>query len=83
MNKEINSRIILRNDDIAEWVKNDPVLDKGEIAVVTVQQTDTEAPSIMTKVGDGIHKYSELDFTYARAADVGTLSIEDLEEILI
>lgn len=83
MNKEINSRIILRNDDIEEWVKNDPVLDKGEIAVVSVQQSDTTVPSIMTKIGDGIHKYSELDFTYSKAADIGTLSIEDLEEILI
>lgn len=72
--KTLNTRILLRYDSHENWVANDPVLKKGEIALstISVKQNGTVnfVPSVLIKVGDGTHKYSELEFTYARAADV-------------
>lgn len=74
-NKTFNNvRLKLRYDTYENWMKNDPILLMGEVALtsVTVKQAGTvnEVPSILTRVGDGTHKYSELGFTYAKAADV-------------
>lgn len=72
--KILNTRIMLKYDSYENWVANDPVLKQGEaaITVVTVKQDGTAnyVPSCLIKVGDGTHKYSELDFVYAKAADV-------------
>lgn len=72
--KTLKTRILLRYDSHENWVTNDPVLKKGEVALstISVKQNGTVnfVPSVLIKVGDGIHKYSELEFTYARAADV-------------
>ena len=78
--KTLNTRIKLKYDLHTEWMKpeKDPVLLAGEIAIAKVEtaQTDPDTglvnyvPSILMKVGDGEHKYSELGFTYARSADV-------------
>ena len=72
--KILNTRIMLKYDSYENWVANDPVLKQGEaaIAVVNVQQEGTVnfVPSCLIKIGDGTHKYSELDFVYAKAADV-------------
>lgn len=72
--KIFNARLKLKYDSHENWVTNDPVLLQGEVAlsVVNVKQEGTvnEVPSVLIKVGDGTHKYSELGFTYAKAADV-------------
>lgn len=72
--KILNSRISLRYDSYENWVANDPVLRQGELALaaVSVKQDGVvnEVPSVLIKVGDNIHKYSELDYAYAKAADV-------------
>ena len=72
--KTLNTRIKLRYDSHENWLTNDPVLLAGEVAlaVVTVKQEGDVnfVPSVLMKVGDGTHKYSELGFTYAKAADV-------------
>ena len=72
--KTFNTRILLKYDSHENWVTNDPVLKKGEVALTTVSVKQdgvvNEVPSVLIKVGDGTHKYSELDFTYAKAADV-------------
>ena len=78
--KTLNTRIKLKYDLHTEWMKteNDPVLLAGEIAIAKVETAQTDpntgvvnyVPSILMKVGDGEHKYSELGFTYARSADV-------------
>ncbi|MGN5456817.1 MAG: hypothetical protein ACI4XN_12550 [Candidatus Kurthia intestinigallinarum] len=72
--KKLNVRVQLKHDSYENWVTNDPVLKQGEaaIAVVTVKQDGTAnyVPSCLIKIGDGTHKYSELDFVYAKAADV-------------
>ena len=39
MAKNVNTKIILRNDTIENWSKKNPVLDAGEIAVITDQYT--------------------------------------------
>ena len=72
--KTFNARLKLKYDTHEQWIANDPVLLQGEVAlsVVSVKQDGTvnEVPSVLMKVGDGTHKYSELGFTYAKAADV-------------
>ena len=70
----LNARHQQKYDDIETWIKNDPVLLRGEIVVTVVEMavkgTANYVPSILFKVGDGEKKYSELDFTYALSADV-------------
>ena len=72
-NKTFNTRICMKNDTYAQWVKKNPVLLKGEIAVVVIP-ADTGAvqgePVTLFKVGDGTKKFSQLDFIGAKAADV-------------
>lgn len=72
--KKLNVRVQLKYDSYENWITNDPVLKQGEaaIAVVSVRQDGTVnyVPSCLIKIGDGTHKYSELDFVYAKAADV-------------
>lgn len=75
--KILNTRIQNRIDTLAHWLDADPILKKGEIAIVEVptvkdevKEIPYEAPSYLMKVGDGTHKFSELDYTYAKAADV-------------
>lgn len=69
----LNTRISLKYDTYANWMANDPVLLQGELAV-TVVPADAGAveqePAILFKVGDGTKKYSELEFTSAKAADI-------------
>lgn len=72
--KILNTRIMLKYDSFENWTTNDPVLRKGEAAITTVSVkqdgTVNYVPSCLIKIGDGTHKYSELDFVYAKAADV-------------
>lgn len=72
--KILKTRISLPYDSYENWIANDPVLRQGELALaaVTVKQDGVvnEVPSVLIKVGDGTHKYSELDYAYAKAADV-------------
>ena len=72
--KILQTRIMLKYDSYENWIANDPTLKQGEaaITVVTVKQDGTAnyVPSCLIKIGDGTHKYSELDFVYAKAADV-------------
>ena len=72
--KTLYTRLKLRYDSHENWTTNDPVLLAGEVALstVSVKQDGTVnfVPSVLIKVGDGTHKYSELDFAYAKAADV-------------
>ena len=78
-NKILNTRIMLRYASHEDWISNNPILQRGEVAVATVATKQSTAgnngpvnyvPSVLLKVGDGEHRYSELDFTFAKAADV-------------
>lgn len=72
--KTLSTRLKLRYDTHENWITNDPVLLAGELAlsVVSVKQDGAveHVPSVLIKCGDGTHKYSELDYTFSRAADV-------------
>ena len=72
--KTLNTRVKLRYDVYENWLANDPVLMAGELALATVsvkQDGKVEhVPSVLIKCGDGTHKYSELDYVFAKAADV-------------
>lgn len=72
--KTLNTRLKLRYDSHENWMTNDPVLLSGEVALSTVSVKQDGnvnfVPSVLIKVGDGSHKYSELDFAFAKAADV-------------
>lgn len=72
--KTLNTRLKLRYDTYENWIANDPVLLAGEFALATVSVKQDGAvehvPSVLVKCGDGTHKYSELDYVFAKAADV-------------
>lgn len=72
--KTLNTKIKLRYDSHEIWMEKDPVLMAGELALsaVTVKQDGVvnTVPSVLIKCGDGEHKYSELGYVFARAADV-------------
>lgn len=71
--KILKTRIKLKYDTLANWVKNDPVLLEGELAVATIPEAapaNKQLPPVMFKVGDGASKFSELGWASALAADV-------------
>lgn len=73
INKVFQTRIKLRYDTYANWLTNNPILKAGEMAIATVaagEQSMTNLPNIVLKVGDGINYYSDLKFVSALAADV-------------
>ena len=51
-NKNINVRLITRNDTAAKWAEKNPILMAGEIGV----ETDTRK----SKIGDGVKGWNEL-----------------------
>lgn len=53
------TKIQLRRDTLTNWIKEDPVLMDGEVALVAI---DDAYPNTYEhrKIGDGIHKFSEL-----------------------
>lgn len=74
-NKTLSTRIQLKYDSYSNWTTNNPVLLAGELAIATVPTGDannvsTSLPAVLIKIGDGTHKYNELDFIQAKSADV-------------
>lgn len=72
--KLLNARLQLKYDTQENWQNSTVILKTGEVAlsVISVKQEGTMnfVPCVAMKCGDSVHKYSELDFIYARAADV-------------
>ena len=71
--KILKTRIQLRYDTLTNWTTNDPVLKAGEIAIATIPAAapaNKQLPPVMFKVGDGVSKFTELDWASALAADV-------------
>lgn len=73
--KTLQTRIKQKYDTLSNWVTNNPVLLKGELAVVEVPTGDTsgastQPPAIMFKIGDGSNKFTDLPWASAKAADV-------------
>ena len=67
--KLLNARLQLKYDTQENWQNSTVILKPGEIAlsVISVKQEGTMGfvPCVAAKCGDGVHKYSELDFVYA------------------
>lgn len=73
--KILNTRIRLKYDTLANWNASTFTLGVGEIAVATVPVGDASGaslslPAVLAKVGDGVHKFSELPWMQAVASDV-------------
>lgn len=71
--KTIFTRIINKNDSLANWTTNDPVLKQGEIALAYIQTTTAGGdivPTYLMKVGHGDKTFSQLKWVAAPASDV-------------
>lgn len=71
--KEFKARLVNKIDTYANWTSNDPVLLKGEIAIVDVPaSTDVvqQEPAVLMKIGDGTKKFNKLPWISAKSADV-------------
>lgn len=72
----INAKFLLRIDTYENWTKApgmNKVLDPGEIGLCEIlagSNEATTAPTVLFKVGDGTHKFHELNWASALAADV-------------
>lgn len=79
--KTLNTRIQSRIDTYENWLKSDLILLKGEIALCTIP-TGTEnsgsvnLPSVMMRIGDGTHKFSELPWFQACSANSYAWSLQ-------
>lgn len=74
--KTFNIRISNRYDSYEAWTQANPVLLKGEVAVVTVgsKQTDDKGniinfPCVMIKIGDNTNRFNDLPWLSALGAD--------------
>lgn len=73
--KTLSTRIQSRIDTYENWMKSELILLKGEIALCLIP-TGTEnsgsvsLPSTMMRIGDGVHKFSELPWFQAIGADI-------------
>ena len=75
MAKELNTRIRLKYDSLADWTANKSVvLLEGEIGLCAVPAittgTTTTAPTVLFKVGDGASTWEQLPWGAGLAADV-------------
>lgn len=73
--KILKTRIQLKYDTYANWIKNDPVLKTGEVAIAAIPDGTSVAqnePNVMMKVGDGTSKFSALKWVTGLAGDVHT-----------
>lgn len=72
--RKLNTRIQLRYASYSDWMNSSLKLLPGEVAVCYVEAANDEikntAPTVLFKVGDGEHTFSELQWSSARAADV-------------
>ena len=74
----LDTRIKLKYDSYVNWMNNDPVLLAGEVAIATVESTESNQsgtgfanlPNVVIKVGNGTDHYSALKFVSGLAADV-------------
>lgn len=55
---EFKARIRDKRDTSANWTSANPVLLNGEKIIV-----DTEGGEVREKIGDGVHRYTQLPFT--------------------
>lgn len=69
---KINTRIVIRNDTYANWKTNNPVLLKGEVAIVTeARPTDNFniSDTFYIVVGNGVDAFTSLKPIYSNTID--------------
>jgi len=54
--------VLLKRDSRENWNKHDPILKDSEIVVVRDYDEEKVLKKVAFKLGDGVHKYSELPF---------------------
>lgn len=73
-NKTLNTRLKLKIDSYEQCTQKNPLLLNGEVIFCTVTEKQNgsvnSVPTVIAKVGDGVHKFNELEYLYARASDV-------------
>lgn len=72
---EIITKIILRNDVASTWEKSTIVLEKGEPAL----EMDMDNKVARFKIGDGVHKFSELPYSTATPAEIQKMIDDSIE----
>ena len=71
--KILNTRIRNKIDTLANWESSEAILLAGEVAFAKIETASgniNDVPTVVIKVGDGTHKWSELKYVYAQASDV-------------
>ena len=69
--KTFRTRIKLRYDTLQGWTDTNPVLLTGETAVTVIPPAEAgKSPSVLLKIGDGVHNYLDLPYITAKAGDV-------------
>ena len=71
--KTLNTRFQLPYDTYTNWSTRNPKLKKGEMVQVEVpapKDAIIQAPSVLIKVGDGIHNFNDLAWASGLAADI-------------
>lgn len=73
--KILKTRIQLKYDTLANWMKDSFTLKAGEVAIATIETTATGStgmtpPAVGVKIGDGTNKFSDLPWIQAIAGDV-------------
>lgn len=71
--KTLNTRFQLPYDTYTNWSAKNPKLKKGEMVQVEVpapKDAIIQAPSVLIKVGDGIHNFNDLAWASGLAADI-------------
>ena len=70
-NTTLQTRIKLKYDTLTNWIANDPVLLKGELAIVDPGITAADgSATVLIKVGDGTSKFSACPYLWSNASDV-------------
>ena len=78
---QIEARILLRYDTYSNWMNSTTILKKGEAAIASFprdriieqmsnSKPENTPPAIGIKIGDGTHRFDELPWVQAVAADV-------------
>lgn len=69
--KSLNAILKMRYDSYTNWMSANPILKKGETAVVLVESESANVqPIVLSKVGNGTDTFSALPWSSANAADV-------------
>lgn len=59
-----------RKDTYENWTTNNPILSAGEVGLVEMQSSTNNKIITLTVIGDGVHSFNELTYSYGLAADV-------------